>query len=291
MITTLEEVKAMLKHRNPLGHKGTFGHGLLIAGSCGMAGAAILGGRAALRSGIGKLTIVSPECNRIIIQTALPEAVVQTTLPDDLSFYDAVAVGPGIGQSDEAREMLDAILRCKIEHLVIDADGLNNLPASWQHDIPRNAVITPHLGEWKRLLSHDNKYSSHDALSDYIDQVHEVAKSLGIYVVLKAARHANFTNIEGNSGKIANVAIFSPDENKYLNTTGNNGMATAGSGDVLTGILLAFLSQGYDYLSACRLSAWIHGKAGDFAADKLGMHSMIASDIVNNLSNAFKTII
>ena len=274
----------MIKPRNPMGHKGTFGHGLLIAGSFGMAGAAVLSAAAALRSGVGKLTVVTPECNRIIIQTALPEAVVQTTLPDDLGLYDAVAIGPGIGQSDEARELVGAVLRSNAERLVIDADGLNCLPASWQQDIPYNAVITPHLGEWKRLTANDTDIATLALAKD-------TATAFEIYIVLKAARHVEKANAEATKDKIANATVFTPEAGEFLNTTGNSGMATAGSGDVLTGILLALLAQGYAHQDACRLALWLHGKAGDIAAIQLGEYSVIASDIVRNISQAFKIIL
>lgn len=289
--TAFDDVRAIIKQRNPQGHKGTFGHGLLIAGSCGMAGAAVLGGRAALRSGIGKLTIVSPECNRIILQTALPEAIVVSRVPESLENYDSVALGPGIGQSDEARELVRTVLRADLPRIIVDADGLNNLPDSWQHDIVHNTIITPHYGEWKRLMSRDAGGEMHDNDADLFHLARKVAETNGLYVVLKASRHINPENVEDKGRTIANASIFTPEAKEFHNITGNNGMATAGSGDVLTGILLGLLAQGYSHEDTCRLGVWLHGKAGDIAAARLGEHSLIASDIVAHLPDAFKAII
>ena len=230
----LADVKAMLKVRDPEGHKGTFGHGLLIAGQRGMAGAAILSARAALRSGMGKLTVHAADFNLPIMQMAVPEAVIA---PSPKGEYQALAIGPGLGQSDEARNLLLNVLQIQPQRLVIDADGLNLLAQmeDWPTLLPQNAVLTPHPMEWQRLTAHDpaadpRNYAQHHAL----------------YIILKG--HATH--------------VFTPQGMAFVNTTGNSGMATAGSGDVLTGILLSLLAQGYGHEEAERLENRHSGTCG-----------------------------
>ena len=270
--TELADVKAMLKVRDPEGHKGTFGHGLLIAGQRGMAGAAILSARAALRSGMGKLTVHTADFNLPIMQVAVPEAVIDPITNDkwsmvnsQLSMFDALAIGPGLGQSDEARSLLQNVLREKPQRLVIDADGLNLLAQmeGWPTLLPQNTVLTPHPMEWQRLTVHDTTADPRDYAQRY-----------ALYIILKG--HATH--------------VYTPQGMAFVNTTGNSGMATAGSGDVLTGILLSLLAQGYSHEEACRLGVWLHGKAGDIAAEQLSEESMIASDIVEHLPKAFKEL-
>lgn len=252
----------MLKMRDPEGHKGTFGHGLLIAGQRGMAGAAILSARAALRSGMGKLTVQTDDFNLPILQVAVPEAVIAHSPRGE---FQAIAIGPGLGQSDEARSLLTDVLRTQPQRLVVDADGLNLL-AQMENRLsllPRNAVLTPHPMEWQRLTAHDPDADPRD-----------YAQRNSLYIILKG--HATH--------------VFTPQGNIFANTTGNSGMATAGSGDVLTGILLSLLAQGYSHEVACRLGVWLHGKAGDIAAAQLSEEAMIASDIVEHLPAAFRTL-
>ncbi|MBQ7742454.1 MAG: NAD(P)H-hydrate dehydratase [Bacteroidaceae bacterium] len=270
--TELADAKAMLKVRDPQGHKGTFGHGLLVAGCKGMAGAAILSARAALRSGMGKLTVHTADFNLPIMQVAVPEAVIETIsngqlsiVNCQLSMFDALAIGPGLGQSDEARSLLLNVLQTQPQRLVIDADGLNLLAQmeDWPTLLPKNAVLTPHPMEWQRLTSHEP-----DADPCNYAQRHS------LYIILKG--HA--------------TRVYTPQGMVFVNTTGNSGMATAGSGDVLTGILLSLLAQGYSHEDACRLGVWLHGKAGDIAAAQLTEEALIASDIVNHLPAAFKEL-
>ena len=270
----------MLKLRDPEGHKGIFGHGLLIAGQRGMAGAAILSARAALRGGMGKLTVLTDDFNLPIMQVAVPEAVIETGKKTS-GLYNAIAIGPGLGQSDEARSLLADVLRTQPQRLVVDADGLNLLANSHPHGsashspsgrvkiedwptlLPKNTVLTPHPMEWRRLTAHDPNADPRD-----------YAQRNGLYIILKG--HA--------------TRVFTPQGNVFVNTTGNSGMATAGSGDVLTGILLSLLAQGYSHEEACRLGVWLHGKAGDIAAAHLSEEAMIASDIVEHLPAAFRTL-
>lgn len=263
--TELADVLTMLKMRDPEGHKGTFGHGLLVAGHKGMAGAAILSARAALRSGMGKLTVMTDEFNLPIMQVAVPEAVILIKEQKAEQRFDAVGIGPGLGQSDEAHSLLMDTLRGEQQRLIIDADGLNLLAQTegWPSLLPKNTVLTPHPLEWQRMTA-----SNPDA------DPAEYAQRYGLYIILKG--HATH--------------VFTPQGTVFVNTTGNSGMATAGSGDVLTGVLLSLLAQGYAHEQACRLGVWLHGKAGDIAAERLSEESLIASDIVELLPAAFKEI-
>ena len=262
--TELADAKAMLKVRDPEGHKGTFGHGLLVAGCKGMAGAAILSARAALRSGMGKLTVHTADFNLPIMQVAVPEAVIAPRAESQISNFHALAIGPGLGQSDEARSLLLNVLQTQPQRMVIDADGLNLLAQmeDWLALLPQNAVLTPHPMEWQRLTVHDP-----------VDP-RDYAQRHSLYIILKG--HA--------------TRVYTPQGMVFVNTTGNSGMATAGSGDVLTGILLSLLAQGYSHEEACRLGVWLHGRAGDIAAEQLSEESMIASDIVEHLPKAFKEL-
>ena len=265
--TELADAKAMLKVRDPEGHKGTFGHGLLVAGCKGMAGAAILSARAALRSGMGKLTVHTDEFNLTIIQVAVPEAVIEPRVKSQISNFklqisnfDSFAIGPGLGQSETTHKLLLSVLQQKPPRLVIDADGLNLLSQTtdWPTLLPKNTVLTPHPKEWERLAGNSDPL--------------EYAQRYGLYIILKG--HA--------------TRIYTPQGTVFVNTTGNSGMATAGSGDVLTGILLSLLAQGYSHEDACRLGVWLHGKAGDIAAAELTPQGMIAS--VEHLPKAFKSL-
>ena len=270
-----EEMRKLLRPRDAWGHKGTFGHGLLIAGSYGMAGAAVLAAKACLRSGIGKLTVHTPRINTPIIQGSIPEAIVH---PDEENYYfsssvksdnyDALAVGPGIGtKKDTALAMIEQINHTRTS-MIIDADALNILAdrKGWLQQIPPSAILTPHPGEFSRVFN--------ECQNDYqmLINAREQATRLKCHIILKGHR----------------TAICCPNGIIYFNTTGNEGMATAGSGDTLTGILLALLSQRYSNTDACRLAVYLHGLAGDIATAKLGSHSVTASDIIDNLPDAFK---
>lgn len=268
------EVSTLLKERDPFGHKGTFGHGLLVAGRHGMAGAAILAARACLRSGIGKITVHTPARNNDILQISVPEAILSPgagadILTDSLSSegYEAVAIGPGIGT--EPATALAFIEQVRHTHvpLVIDADGLNILAdhKGWMQQIPAGCILTPHPLEMRRMGNHSvDSYSTlHEAL--------EMAARLQCHILLKG----HFT------------AICTPEGKVFFNPTGNSGMATAGSGDVLTGILLALLAQRYTAFQACLLGTYLHGLAGEWAARELGEASVTASDLIRYLPKAF----
>lgn len=271
-------VRALLKSRDPFSHKGTCGHGLLMAGSYGMAGAAILSAKAALRGGVGKLTVHTPQRNVVVMQTAVPEAVLSIDGDEDtiscetigVADFAAVAFGPGVGKSRLAKKSLLSILRQRPERLVVDADGLNLLAeyADWHTMLPANTIISPHRKEWERLLGR----TANDAT--LLMTAREYATKYHIIIIVKGHH----------------TAVCLPNGKICFNTSGNSGMATAGSGDVLTGLLLSLRSQGYEAEDAALMATWIHGKAGDLAAEALSEWSVVASDIVDALPRVFKLL-
>jgi NAD(P)H-hydrate epimerase len=271
------DVAPLLKKRNKFDHKGTFGHGLLFSGSLGKMGAVVLSAGAALRTGIGLIGCHIPSGGVLIVQGALPEAMV---VPDrnerylseigDTDSYSAIGIGPGIGTEPESQRVLHGLLtECK-KPVVIDADALNILSMNkdWLALIPEGAILTPHLKEFERLTEKaDNSFSR-------LNRQIEFSKEYKCIIVLKGA-HTSITTPEGNV---------------FFNSTGNPGMATAGSGDVLTGILLSLLSQGYTPENAAVLGVYLHGLAGDIAAEELCHESIIASDIIKCLAKAFNKL-
>lgn len=275
---TTNEARTLISPRSADSHKGTYGHGLLIAGSYGMAGAALMAARACLRSGIGLMTVSTPECNRIILQTAVPEAMVRTNGErcwtdgvDDISRYSAIAVGPGLGTNPDTGNVLARLLKSASDtgkQLIIDADALNIIASSDLLDLLEGTIITPHPGEFDRLLK---CYGQSYDKSRRSEQASEFAAQYNCHVILKG--HA--------------TVVASPYGNISVNTTGNPGMATGGSGDVLTGILLALAAQGLNAFDAARLGVFIHGLAGDMAADSLSQIAMTATDIISFLPEAW----
>ncbi|MBR3020760.1 MAG: NAD(P)H-hydrate dehydratase [Bacteroidaceae bacterium] len=265
---SLSDAQTLVHPRDPESHKGTYGHGLLIAGSRGMAGAAVMAARAALRSGIGLLTVSTPECNRVILQTAVPEAMVIPcgtdcidSLPANLSRYTAIAIGPGLTSNDTTRQMQQTLMESVATPLIIDADALNNIAASptLLSLLSEKDILTPHLGEYRRLSE---------------GSADEFSVSHHLYLILKGHR----THVCSPTGEVS------------MNTTGNAGMATGGSGDVLTGILLGLRAQGYSAWDASRLGVFAHGLAGDLAATALTEIAMTATDLIRFLPQAWKEI-
>jgi NAD(P)H-hydrate epimerase len=277
--TMVEEndVRACLLQRDAFSHKGTMGNALLIAGSYGMAGAAVLAAQACLRSGVGKVTVHSPKKNVIVLQTAVPEAVLQidreeTTFSEavDTEDFQAVGIGPGLGTTEQTSIAMIAQLRRTQCPLVCDADAINMLANhhAWIQQLPKDIILTPHPGEFDRLEGHSA--DSYERLS----KARDLAQRLQAYVILKG----HYT------------ALCCPDGHIVFNTTGNAGMATAGSGDVLTGIITALLARGYAHRDACIVGMYLHGLAGDMAAREVGEESLIASDIIRFLPSAFKRL-
>ena len=277
IITEASEMSQLIKPRKRFAFKNNFGHALLIAGSSGMAGASILAARACLRSGVGLLTIHTPVCNHDILQTAVPEAMVQNDVhelyfaePVDLDNYQAIAIGPGIGQEEEtALATFDQLADCYIP-AVLDADAINILSShrNYLNRLPRRSILTPHIGELERLIGRCN--DSFDRLT----KAKELAAYLQCYIVLKGAYST----------------VITPEGKFYFNPTGNPGMATGGSGDVLTGIILALLAQGHSQENAARLGTFVHGLAGDIAYRRTGEISLTASDIIAALPEAWKEL-
>lgn len=276
-ILSEEDIAKLLKPRSPFGHKGTFGHALIVAGRYGMAGAAVLSAKACLRSGVGKVTVHTPQMNGNILQIAVPEAVLNLDAGDmvmtetvQLEDFDALAIGPGIG-TERSTELafIEQVTHARIP-LVIDADAINILSRhkSWLNQMPANAVLTPHPGEFSRLGNCRN--DDYSLLAEAVN----IAKERHIFIVLKGHH----------------TAICTPAGTICFNSTGNSGMATAGSGDTLTGIIVALLAQKYTTEAACMAGVYIHGLAGDLAAEVLGEDSVTATDIISYLPAAIKRL-
>lgn len=269
------DVGNMLKPRPDFSHKGTFGHALLMAGSEGKFGAAILAAKAALKSGLGLLTIHLPQMGNDILQSTVPEAMLVLDEAEKLlsefkvvSNYSAIGIGPGIGQSEETANLLKRIIQESNQPLLLDADALNILAENptCLAFLPANSVLTPHPGEFRRLVGEWN--DDYERLQKQID----FAKKYQIYVVLKG----RFTSVVNPMGKV------------FFNSTGNSGMAKGGSGDALSGIITSLLAQGYQSQEACILGVYLHGLAGDLAAQEKGKVSMLPSDLIESLPQAFQ---
>jgi ADP-dependent NAD(P)H-hydrate dehydratase / NAD(P)H-hydrate epimerase len=270
----LPDVAALLKTRQRFDHKGTFGHALIVAGSYGKIGAAILSARAALRAGCGLVTVHLPRCGYEIMQIAFPEAMVQvdrhqyicTKIPQP-GAYSAIGIGPGIGTSPVTQAGLHNLLEQSTAPLVLDADALNilGLQPSWQTLLPANSILTPHPKEFERLFGPTaNSFARWELLRTQ-------AQRLQCYLLLKGG----------------NAAVATPTGEIYFATVGNPGMGTAGAGDVLTGIVTGLLAQGYPPETAILLGVCLHGLAGDLAAEAQQMESLIAEDIIQYLGAAF----
>lgn len=276
-LLTLKTVKNVLKPRSRFDHKGRFGHALLIAGSTGKMGACILSARAALRAGVGLLTVHVPGNGYSIIQTSVPEAMATTDHSPDFfsgreveSYFTTIGIGPGLGQANETIRGFENLLKTFSKPMVIDADALNILSANpeLQKLIPEGSILTPHPGEFARLTG---KWKND---FDKLEKLKEFASRIRSIIILKGAYSA----------------IATPDGKIFFNPTGNPGMATGGSGDILTGILTALLAQGYSSVEASITGVYIHGLAGDLAARESGQVSLIAGDINDHLAGAFKKV-
>lgn len=278
--TLLDEadVRALLRHRDAFAHKGDMGHALLIAGSYGMSGAAILAARACMRAGVGKLTVHTPRANYAVMQTAVPEAIMQIadndmrfSDPVDATPYSAVGIGPGLGTDEDTALAMIAQLRRNACPTVIDADALNILGnhRAWMQQLPKDSILTPHPKELERLTG-----GSANGCYDRLTKASELA-----------ARHQAYVILKGHYS-----ALCLPSGHIIFNSTGNAGMATAGSGDVLTGIITGLLARGYSQAHACIVGMYIHGLAGDIAARELGQESLIASDIIQYMPAAWRLL-
>jgi len=269
-----ETIRSLLPKRSKFAHKGTFGHALLIAGSYGKMGAAVLASKACLHSGAGLVTAHIPRQGYSIIQTAVPEVMASIDQHDsvftefpDLTPFSAVGVGPGLNKKHNSCQALSEMLEKVKVPLVIDADALNILSEhpEWMGKIPENSILTPHPGEFKRLVgATENSWKR-------LEKQRELAKKHNVIVVLKGA----FTS------------IATPEGDVFFNSTGNPGMGTGGTGDVLTGLLLGLLAQGFTAQNAALAGVYLHGLAGDIAAASKSEYSLIAGDIIEFLGGAF----
>ena len=274
--TLMEEdiARQLIMQRDRFAHKGQMGSALIIAGCYGMAGASVLATKACLRAGAGKVTTHVPKRNVAIMQVAVPEAIVsidreETSFTEGVATADiqAVGIGPGLGTSEQTAITLIAQLRRTQCPLVIDADALNILASrrAWLQQLPKGVIMTPHPKELDRMEG--KCIDSFERLT----KARELAERLQGYVILKGHH----------------TAICMPDGHVVFNNSGNAGMATAGSGDVLTGIITGLLARGYERREACMLGVYLHGLAGDLAVRELGEESLIASDLIQYLPKAF----
>ena len=278
--TMLEEndIRPRILHRNEYAHKGNMGHALVIAGSYGMAGAAVLATKACLRAGAGKVTVRTPRRNNDILQISVPEAIIDIDR-DELYFnetvdtedMDAVCIGPGLRQQENTAIAVISQIRRTQCPLVLDADALNVLAnhRAWLQQLPKNIIMTPHPKEFD-LLNGTACSDSYERLS----KARNMAEHLNAYILLKG----HYT------------ALCLPNGQVIFNSTGNAGMATAGCGDVLAGIITALLARGYKHADACMVGMYLHGLAGDLAAKELGQESLLASDLIDYLPKAFRRI-
>ncbi len=275
--TEESDIRALIHPLSHFAHKGIQGHALLIAGSQGMAGAAILGAKACLRSGVGKITVHSPGMNTPLLQISVPEALINAdpsprifSQAVEVAPYNAVAIGPGLGTETETLNAFTEQLHRVKKPLVLDADALNLLS---QHlpllqEVPAGTILTPHPKELERLVGPcQNTY-------ERLQMARELSVTHQVIIVLKGA----------------NTAVICPDGKVCFNPTGNPGMATAGSGDVLTGVLVSLLAQGYAPLQAALLGVYLHGLAGDLAVRKTGMRGMISGDLAEYLPQAWNEL-
>lgn len=277
-LLTLKGIVNIFKKRSRFAHKGTYGHALLIGGSWGKTGAVVLSAKAALRSGVGLLTTYVPKSSYTILQSTIPEAMTLTDTgdkwileaPEELEKYAAIDIGPGLGTETETQQAVISLIQAAKKPLVLDADALNiiSLNKIVKKYIPHYSILTPHPKEAERLFG--------ESKNDFerLQLVQQKAVDLQCIIVLKG--HHTYIALPTGKG--------------YFNSTGNAGMAKGGSGDVLTGIITSLLAQGYTPEEAALLGVYLHGLAGDLAAQFLSPEAMLPSDLVGFLSHAFKVL-
>ena len=277
--TLIEEndIRPRLLHRDPFAHKGKMGNALIIAGSYGMGGASVLATKACLRAGAGKVTTHTPKRNSMLLQISVPEAIIQFDREEtifseavDTEDFNAVGIGPGLGTSEQTAIAIIAQLRRTQCPVVADADAINVIAnhRAWLQQLPKGIIMTPHPKEFDRLEGPST--DSYERLM----KARDLAQRLHGYILVKGHH----------------TSLCLPNGHIMFNSTGNAGMATAGSGDVLTGIITGLLARGYKHEDACVVGMYLHGLAGDIAARELGIESVIASDLIKYIPQAFKRI-
>lgn len=270
ILSSKEMIAAWQKQRTRFAHKGTFGHALLMCGNKGKIGAAMLAAKACLRTGAGLVSIHTDENYFTAIHAALPEAMCVSSEDEvDFSIYKSVGIGPGKGAGKDTADLIKTTINGFDKPMVIDADALNVLAKNneWLGDIPNGSILTPHPKEFERLFGESN--------NDFerIEKAVKLSKQYSFIIILKG----HYTLVASNG-------------NAFFNTTGNPGMAKGGSGDVLTGMITALLAQGYDPLQAALSGVYLHGLAADIATNKVAEESMIATDIVDHISDAILSL-
>lgn len=275
--TEERDVTVMYRRRNKFSHKGDFGHALLIAGSYGKIGAARLSAGACLRTGVGLLTCYVPNCGYEIMQASVPEAMVETdaneyhisTVPDT-DPYKAIGIGPGIGKDPETVQALENLLEKSKCPLVIDADALNIISdeKNLLTEIPPKSILTPHPKEFDRLAG-----ASANSF-ERLEKARELSARINCYIILKGAY----------------TSVISPKGKTFFNSTGNPGMATGGSGDVLTGMLVSLMAQAYSPLESAVMGVYLHGLSGDIASSIYSEEAMTSGDIIESIGKAWKDL-
>jgi len=263
-----DSITSIIKKRNPDSSKGNYGHALLIVGNTGKMGAAVIAAKACLRTGVGLLTVNVPKDERTILQTAIPEAMLQMREEKRHHFplFNAIGIGSGIGTDKSSKRILEEVMKLSDVPVVYDADALNILSENKKDfsRIAKGSVITPHVKEFDRL------FGEHQLIEDRIKTAIKVANEFEIIVVLKG--HKTLVACNGE---------------QYMNNTGNAGLAKGGSGDALTGMIVALLAQGYESFTAAKLGVYLHGLAADITLESQSMESMLITDVIECIGKAF----
>lgn len=262
-----ERIASLIKPRNAASHKGTHGHALLVAGCKGKMGAAVLSARACLRTGTGLLTVNVPEAERFILQSAIPEAMLMLREEGgDINKFSAIGMGPAMGVDENGLTLLKNIFEVYSKPVLLDADALSllSLHKSYWAAIPPGSVFTPHPAEFDRLFGQSNNQN------ERMEKALQLSINYPWVIVLKN----NHTMIAING-------------NAYTNTTGNAGLAKGGSGDVLSGMILSLLAQGYTSSDAAQIGVYLHGLAADIAVKNQSLESLLASDVIEAIGPAF----
>lgn len=267
---TKEKIASLIKPRDPTSHKGNHGHALLVAGNKGRMGAALLAAKACLRCGAGLVTVNVPEAERTIIQTSLPEAMLMMREQGgDLNKFSAIGIGPALGLGIESMQLIENIFDMYDKPVLLDADALTLLSEhkSYWPVIPPGSVVTPHPAEFDRMFGESG---SHE---ERMDKALQLSVQYPWVIVLK--NNSTFIAVNGES---------------FTNSTGNAGLAKGGSGDVLSGMIVALLAQGYDPAIAAQIGVYLHGLSADIALKEQSMESLLATDVIECIGRAFRKV-